>query len=189
MGVAATIVPGTIGDGGTVFGQGVGSEDPKKPLPPASIALTPEHYNRIARLLAHKIPVKLRFNIQNEFLSDNLDSMNVTAEIPGNSKKDEIVMLGAHLDSWHGGTGATDNAAGSAVVIETMRVLKALNLKMDRTVRMALWSGFVVRGARFATSTRTTPRPRNSSTRKNCLRFTILSLAAGRFPWKPSDSA
>ena len=132
---------GYSGDGGTVFGSAGGPYDPKKPTALASVALTPEHYNRIARLIAHKIPVKLQFNIQNEFFNDNLDSMNVVAEIPGNSKKDEIVMLGAHLDSWHGGTGATDNAAGSAVAMEALRILKTLNLKMDRTVRMALWSG------------------------------------------------
>src|SRR5262249_23638732 len=69
------------------------------------------------------------------------DSWNVVAEIPGGRKKDELVMIGAHLDSWHGGTGATDNAAGSSVALEVMRVLKTLNLKMDRTVRMVLWSG------------------------------------------------
>ncbi len=85
--------------------------------------------------------MKLQFNIRNELYEDNLDSVNVVAEIPGTRKKDEIVMLGAHLDSWHGGTGATDNAAGSAVVMEAVRILKSLNLTMDRTVRMALWSG------------------------------------------------
>jgi carboxypeptidase Q len=132
---------GYNGDGGTVFAASGGSYDPKKPVALASVALTPEHYNRIARLTAHKIPVKLQFNIQNEFLNDTTDSMNVIGEIPGNAKKDEIVMLGGHLDSWHGGTGATDNAAGCAVAIEAMRILKSLNLKMDRTVRMALWSG------------------------------------------------
>jgi Zn-dependent M28 family amino/carboxypeptidase len=89
----------------------------------------------------HKIPVTLQFNIQNQIIEDQTDSVNVVAEIPGNAKKDEIVMLGAHLDSWHGGTGATDNAAGSAVVMEAARILKTLNLNMDRTVRMALWSG------------------------------------------------
>jgi carboxypeptidase Q len=70
-----------------------------------------------------------------------VDSYNVTGEIPGGAKKDELVMVGAHLDSWHSGTGATDNAAGSAVMIETMRILKTLNLNLDRTVRIALWSG------------------------------------------------
>ena len=132
---------GYNGDGGTVFASSGGSYDLKKPVALASVALTPEHYNRIARLMEHKIPVKLEFNIRNEVYEDNPDSVNVVAEIPGNRKKDEIVMLGAHLDSWHGGTGATDNAAGSAVVMEAVRILKSLNLPMDRTVRMALWGG------------------------------------------------
>ena len=132
---------GNNGDGGTVFASSGGSYDPKRPIALAAVALTPEHYNRIERLMQHKIPVKLQFNIQNQFFEDTTDSVNVVAEIPGGRKKDEIVMLGAHLDSWHGGTGATDNAAGSAVVMEAARILKSLNLKMDRTVRMALWGG------------------------------------------------
>jgi carboxypeptidase Q len=129
------------GADGTVFAQAGGSEDPKKPIPVPSVVVTPEHYNRIVRLLDHKIPVKLQFNIENQFIEGNNDSLNVIAEIPGTSKKDEIVMLGAHLDSWQGATGATDNAAGSAVVMEAARILKALDLKMDRTVRLALWGG------------------------------------------------
>ena len=132
---------GYNGDGGTVFASSGGPYDPKKPIALPAVALTPEHYNRIARLVAHKIAVKLQFNIQNQFFTDNPDSFNIVGEIPGNRKKDEIVMLGAHFDSWHGGTGATDNAAGSAVVMEAARILKTLDLKMDRTVRMALWGG------------------------------------------------
>lgn len=132
---------GYNGDGGTVFAGSGGAYDPKKPIALASVALTPEHYNRMVRLIQHKIPVKLEFNIRNEFYTDNMDSFNVTGEIPGSSKKDEVVMIGAHLDSWQGGTGATDNAAGSAVMIEAMRILKTLNVKMDRTVRIGLWGG------------------------------------------------
>ena len=127
--------------GGTVFGQAAGSRDIKDPVPPPTVALTPEHYNRVLRLLDNKIPVKLEFEIQAKFLDDRTDSINVIGEIPGGRKRDEIVMIGAHLDSWQGGTGATDNAAGCAVMIEAMRVLKTLELPMDRTVRMALWSG------------------------------------------------
>jgi len=139
---ALVLVNESRGDGGTVFAQSGGSEDPKRPVPLASAVLSAEHYNRIVRLVEHKIPVKLEFNIQNEIFEKDLDSVNVVAEIPGQgAKKDEIVMLGAHLDSWHSGTGATDNAAGSAVVMEAMRILKAANLPMNRTVRMALWSG------------------------------------------------
>jgi carboxypeptidase Q len=79
--------------------------------------------------------------IQNKFFDDDVDSFNVVAEIPGTDKADELVMLGAHFDSWHTGTGATDNAAGSAVMMEAMRILKATRLKMRRTVRLALWTG------------------------------------------------
>ena len=149
---------GIRGDGGTVFATSGGSEDPKRPIPIASVALTPEHYNRIFRLIQNKIPVKLQFNIQNEIYEGNNDSLNVTAEIPGGRKKDEIVMLGAHLDSWHGGTGATDNAAGCAVVMEAARILKALDLKMDRTVRLALWGGEGRRTVRVESLRKTTLR-------------------------------
>lgn len=132
---------GYNGDGGTVFATSGGSYDKNDPVPPPMVALTPEHYNRIARLVAHGIPVKLEFDIRAEFLTDSVDSFNVVGEIPGGAKKDELVMLGAHLDSWHGATGATDNGTGSAVAIEAVRILEALNMPMARTVRIALWSG------------------------------------------------
>ena len=137
---AAVLSYGYAGDDGAVFGSSGGTRDEKEAVPPPSIVVTPEHYNRIYRLLTHEIPVKLDLDVKTEILPPR-ESANVVAEIPGGAKKDEIVMLGAHLDSWHGGTGATDNASGSAVMIEAMRLLKTLNLKMDRTVRMALWSG------------------------------------------------
>src|SRR5262249_21611814 len=79
--------------------------------------------------------------IENQFIDTPQDSFTVVGEIPGTTKKDEVVMLGGHLDSWSFGTGATDNAAGCAVALEAVRILKALNLKMDRTVRIALWTG------------------------------------------------
>jgi hypothetical protein len=113
--------------------------DPTKNLP--QIAVTAEHYNRVARLLEHKEPVKLSFNIQTKFDTRNTESFNVIAEIPGATKPNELVMVGGHFDSWHMGTGATDNGAGATVAMEVMRILKSLNLKMDRTVRMALWGG------------------------------------------------
>lgn len=114
----------------------------KIPIPPPLVALTPEHYNRIARLVAHKIPVKLQFDIQAEFLGGPEESFNVIGEIPSTGPhKDEFVMLGGHLDSWHGGTGATDNATGCTVAIEAVRLLTKLKLPLDRTVRIALWSG------------------------------------------------
>jgi carboxypeptidase Q len=128
-------------DGGTVFAQAGGSRDARDPIAPPTFMLTPEHYNRVLRLLDAGTAVKLEVDIRARFIDDRTDSVNVVAEIPGRTKPREVVMIGAHLDSWHGGTGATDNAAGSAVMIEVMRILKALNLPMDRTVRMALWGG------------------------------------------------
>ena len=132
---------GYNGDGGTVFAAAGGSRDVKDPVPPPMVAVTPEHYNRIVRLLQHNMPVKLSFDIRARFIDAPTDSFNVIGEIEGGRKKDEIVMLGAHLDSWHGGTGATDNATGSSVAIEAVRILKSLNISLDRTVRVAFWGG------------------------------------------------
>jgi carboxypeptidase Q len=140
-GVAAVIVPSYNGDGGTVFGESAGSYKASVHMAPPRLAMTVEHYNRIARMLEHKLPVKLELEVK--FTSEGAtgEGLNIIAEIPGTTKRDEVVMLGAHFDSWVGGTGATDNGTGSAVMIEAIRVLKALNLKMDRTVRLGLWGG------------------------------------------------
>jgi hypothetical protein len=151
-GVLLTVTATARGESGTLFGggaqtstrnpNGTSTRVPVETLTSSQpqVSLTAEHYNRIARLLEHNVPVKLQFDIKTQF-DPNTDSFNVIAEIPGNAKKDEVVMVGGHFDSWHYGTGATDNAAGSAVSMEVMRILNSLNLKMDRTVRMALWSG------------------------------------------------
>ena len=140
-GALAVVNTGDTSHDGLVFAQGAGSYDAKEGLALPTFVVTREQYNRMVRVLEKKIPVKLRVNLEMESSSANQDSYNVTGEIPGGAKRDELVMIGAHLDSWHSGTGATDNAAGSAVMIEVMRILKALNLKLDRTVRIALWSG------------------------------------------------
>jgi hypothetical protein len=138
-GVLLTMTATARGQSGTLFGGGaVRTGDPTQNLP--QISVTAENYNRIARLLEHNVPVKLAFDVKTEFTKDT-DSFNVVAEIPGTTKPNEVVMLGGHFDSWHYGTGATDNAAGSAVAMEALRLLKILNLKMDRTVRIALWGG------------------------------------------------
>lgn len=128
---------------GTVFTGSAGSRDPKNPTRVPTIIVAAEHYNQIARVLAKKVPVKMELDVKNTFHDDDLNAFNVLAEIPGSDPqlKDEVVMLGAHFDSWHAGTGATDNAAGSAVMMEAMRILKATGLPMKRTVRIALWSG------------------------------------------------
>jgi hypothetical protein len=140
-GVLLTVTANSRGQSGTVFASNGSPRtgDPTKNLP--SVAITAENYNRIIRLLDHKVPVKLSFDIKVAWDTASTDSFNVIADIPGSTKPNEIVMVGGHFDSWHMGTGATDNAAGSAVAMEVMRILKSLNLKMDRTVRIGLWGG------------------------------------------------
>ncbi len=137
-GVKLVVETSDQGDAGDVFGRGA---DRRLKDNVATIVLAAEHYNRIARLIEHKVPVKLQFDVKAEFFDGDEDSFNVIAEIPGTTKRDEVVMVGGHFDSWHFGTGATDNAAGSAVAMEVMRILKALDVPMDRTVRLALWGG------------------------------------------------
>jgi hypothetical protein len=110
-----------------------------KPNQTPRIVMAAEHYGRIFRIMDHKIPVVLEAEVVNKFYDDDLQGYNVVAEIPGTDKKDELVMLGAHIDSWAGGTGAADNAAGCAVVMEVMRILKELGVKPRRTIRAALW--------------------------------------------------
>jgi carboxypeptidase Q len=137
-GVVGLITPGNGPDGGTVVGSG--SQSTEENAPVASVIITNEHYNRIARLIAKNIPVKLELDVQTKF-TPPADSFNIIAELPGSDPSAGTVMLGAHFDSWTGGTGATDNAAGSAVAMEAIRILKTLDLKMPRTVRLALWTG------------------------------------------------
>src|SRR5439155_8355481 len=113
--------------------------DPAKVLP--TVILRNEDYGRIARTLADGAPVELEFKIVNRLYPEGKTSYNTVAEIPGTDKKDEIIMLGGHLDSWHSATGATDNAIGCAMMMEATRILKTLNVKPRRTIRVALWSG------------------------------------------------
>jgi carboxypeptidase Q len=138
-GVLAIVSAGYSGDDGTIFAAAAGSREVNDPVPPTSIALASEHYSRIARLIEKSIPVRLELEVKAQFHGDSVDGVNVIANLPGGKKKDEIVMIGAHLDSWQAGTGATDNGAGCAVMMEVVRILAALNLKMDRTVRIGLW--------------------------------------------------
>ena len=106
-----------------------------------TVVLRNEDYGRISRLLADGTPVRLEFTIVNRTYPEGRTSYNAIAEIPGTDKKDEVVMLGGHLDSWHSATGATDNAIGCAVMMEAARILKALNVQPRRTIRVALWGG------------------------------------------------
>lgn len=131
---------GTSG-GGTVFVQSGGSYKPGETTTVPQLTMASEHWTRIARLLQQKKDVTLELNVINTFYDDDLMQYDTIAEIPGTDKKDEVVMLGAHLDSWHAGTGATDNGAGTIVMMEAVRILKAIGVMPRRTIRIGLWSG------------------------------------------------
>lgn len=134
---AGVVLRPNRGEHGTLFVLGRDNGDAALP----SVILSAEHYNMIARMLDAGVKVKLRVNVQTKFHTDDKNGYNVLAELPGSDLKDEVVMIGAHLDSWHAGTGAADNADGAAVALEAMRILKSIGAKPRRTIRMALWSG------------------------------------------------
>ena len=165
---AALVIDPSRGDGGNIFVQQAQVPQPLPANPQAlqalldrapdaprqvrawekaapkfapQVALSIEHYNRLARLLEAGERVRVSVNLDAQFIDEDPTAYNTVAEIPGTDLKDEVVMLGAHLDSWHTATGATDNAAGVAMMMEAVRILKALNLQPRRTVRIALWSG------------------------------------------------
>ncbi|HEV8290386.1 MAG TPA: M20/M25/M40 family metallo-hydrolase [Tepidisphaeraceae bacterium] len=156
-GAAVVVTPSNQGDGGTFFVSNAsipGVE--RQPFPatqpgpriwamdapavPPQITLAAEHYNRLVRIINAGEKLKMAVELEVQF-HDNMMGYNTIAEIPGTDLKDQIVMLGAHMDSWHSGTGATDNAAGCAAVMEAVRIIKALNLHPRRTIRIALWTG------------------------------------------------
>jgi hypothetical protein len=162
-GAALLVDPGR-GDGGTLFVQsanvpqpipatldfnslqsffrrGVSAYDKSAPKLVPQIVVSGEHYNRMMRMLQAGEKVRMNVNLDVQFQDQDLMGYNTIAEIPGSDLKDEVVMLGGHMDSWHGGTGATDNAAGVAVAMEAARILQTLGLKPRRTIRVALWSG------------------------------------------------
>ena len=151
-GVAAIISPSR--DGGKGGGSGIifddnganlvrGAQTRANAVSIPNAVTTVEMYGRVYRLLRAKVPVKLEVNIETSFTGDHEHGFNTVAEIPGNDPKlkNEVVMVGGHLDSWISGTGATDNGAGSVVAMEAMRILKAIGYKPKRTLRIALWSG------------------------------------------------
>lgn len=123
-------------DGTPAYGKGYAA-----PLP--EMVVSREDYLKMQRLINDNKPVKLELNVQNKFYDNDLTGYNVVGEIPGSDPtlKSQVVMLGGHLDSWHSGTGATDNAAGCIVMMEVMRIFKALHLQPRRTIRIALWGG------------------------------------------------
>jgi hypothetical protein len=115
------------------------SFDIKKVVP--TVVMRNEDFGRIARLMGDGAAVSLEFNIRNKTFPEGTTSYNTIGEITGTDKKDEVIMLGGHLDSWHAATGATDNAVGCAIMMEAARILKTLGVKPRRTIRVALWSG------------------------------------------------
>jgi carboxypeptidase Q len=159
-GVALLVDPSTQGDGGTFFVQSatipgaplptpggqpgarrVSPYDKDAPKITPQVVLSKEHYNRLVRMCEQGEKLKMTVDLAVQFHDDDLMAYNTVAEIPGTDLKDELVMLGGHMDSWHSGTGATDNGAGVSVAMEAVRILQALNLKPRRTIRIALWSG------------------------------------------------
>ena len=151
-GVAAIITP--TRDGGDGGGTGIIFDDngadlardaqkPENAVKIPNAVMMIEHYNRLARLVEHHVPVSVEVNIETKFTGDHEHGFDTIAEIPGTDPelKDQVVMVGGHLDSWISGTGATDNGAGSVVAMEAVRILKALDLHPRRTIRIALWSG------------------------------------------------
>lgn len=145
--VSAASLPGEIDQSSpmatlrTMFMGNVNPYDKNAPAIVPQIVLAVEHYNRIARMIEAGEKVQMKINFAAQFDDKDLMGYNTIAEIPGSDKADEIVMLGGHMDSWHAGTGATDNGAGVAVAMEAVRILQALKLKPRRTIRIGLWSG------------------------------------------------
>ncbi len=151
-GVLAIITPSRDGaDGG---GTGIifddnganlarDAEKPENAIKIPNAVMMIEHYNRLARMVEHHVPVTVEVNIETKFTGDHEHGFDTVAEIPGTDPelKDQVVMVGGHLDSWIAGTGATDNGAGTVVAMEAVRILKALDLQPRRTIRIALWSG------------------------------------------------
>ncbi len=151
---AAGILTVSRGDGGNIFVQQASAPnhpdtpfakrvsvyEPAAPKILPQIAVGAEHYNRLVRMIRKGERPKLEVDLEVAF--GKVDSLyNVIAEIPGTDLADEVVMLGGHFDSWHGGTGATDDATGCAAAIEALRIIKALDLRPRRTIRVALWDG------------------------------------------------
>jgi hypothetical protein len=143
-GVALILRTGQGGDGTIFLGGRPGSRGDRSLVgalsSPPMVAVVPEHYNRMARILQRGVPIRIQAEIRNTLSEADTRAYNVIGEIPGTDLRDEVVMIGGHYDSWHAGTGATDNAAGCAVAMEAMRILQTLGVRPRRTIRIGLWS-------------------------------------------------
>jgi len=140
----ALLIRGSRGKHGTLKTSGGGDAyKSDAEIPIAQLEMAPEHADLMARLLENDINVSVEAEVKTTFYDENLNSFNVVGDIVGVDKKlkPELVMLGGHLDSWHAGTGAVDNAAGCIVMMEAVRILKAIGYEPRRTIRIALWSG------------------------------------------------
>jgi hypothetical protein len=135
--VAAATVPQPSG---TPFQERVNAYDPKAPQIIPQVSIASEHYNRLVRMIEKGEKVRLEVSLDVTFTPAD-SSFNVIGEIPGTDLKDQVVMLGGHLDSWHAGTGATDDGSGVAACMEAVRIIKALGLQPRRTIRIACWAG------------------------------------------------
>ena len=140
-GVAVRLLPSSrpyqlVRGGGDMAGR-----DTSKPIPGPTLVVSQEHYAQIHRLVTGGTPVELEIDVRNEFFDEDLQGYNTLGDLRGGDLADEYVMIGGHLDSWHYGTGGTDNAAGSLVMMEAMRILASLNETPRRTIRIGLWSG------------------------------------------------
>ena len=140
LGAAAVLRP-TEGNEGTMFVLGSRNSSPESSVP--SLIVSSEQYNLLVRSVRDAVPVKLRVGIRASYYTADTNAYNVIAEIPGADAKigDEVVLLGAHVDSWHSGTGAADNADAVAELMEAMRILKATGVRPRRTIRAAIWGG------------------------------------------------
>jgi hypothetical protein len=139
-GVLATIEPSSRDNGVVRLSGNSSKRDPEVPLGVPALVMATEHYNRLVRLLDQGIEPELEIDVAVQWFDDT-DGYNTFADLEGSDLADEIVLVGAHLDSWHAGTGATDNAGSCAVVMEALRILRASGLQPRRTIRVALWSG------------------------------------------------
>jgi len=135
----AVLLRTSRGEHGTMFVLGRDAGENAQP----TVILAGEHYNMIVRTMQAGIPVKLRVNLRSRYLDADRNGYNVLTELPGVDPaiRDEVVMIGAHLDSYHSAPGATDNADGAAIALEAMRILAVVGAKPRRTIRMALWGG------------------------------------------------
>jgi len=142
--VAAALEPTRpSGQDGIIFVEGGGSYEKDKTIGIPRVTLAVEHFGRMTRLVASKVPVEVEVNVQMQFYDDDDKAYNTVAEIQGTDSKlkEQLVMLGGHMDSWHAAEGATDNGAGTAVTLEVVRLLTHLAVQPRRTIRIALWSG------------------------------------------------